>query len=191
MNDLAAALADTRARIQHGAINRRSSMHTPVIATSDADVRVMVLRAFDAESMILRFHTDARAPKSSLIGGGAPVGVLFYDKEAGVQLRCRGRGSVEQDGAHVDAAWAVSAAFARRCYLGAGPGEVSDVATSGLPDWIAGKQPTEEELLTARPNFAILLVTLEEIDWYSLAHTGHRRALFRRADGWAGQWLTP
>lgn len=191
MNDLLHALADTRTRLQDASVNRRSPMHTPVIATTDADVRIMVLRAFDAEGMSLRFHTDTRAPKAALIGGGGPVGVLFYDKEAGVQIRCRGSGMVKQEGAQVDEAWAASAAFARRCYLGAGPGELSDVPTSGLPDGIAGRQPTEAELLIGRPNFAILLVTLEEIDWYSLAHTGHRRALFRRTDGWAGQWLTP
>jgi pyridoxine/pyridoxamine 5'-phosphate oxidase len=166
-------------------------MHTPVIATTDADVRVMVLRAFDAEGMTLRFHTDTRAPKAALIGSGAPVGVLFYDKEAGVQIRCRGTGQVTREGAAVDDAWAGSDTYARRCYLGAGPGELSDVPTSGLPDWIAGRRPTEEELITARPNFAILLVRLEEVDWFNLSHSGHRRALFRRDDGWRGRWIAP
>lgn len=191
MNDLAAALADTRVRIQDGATNRRNPMHTPVIATSDADARVMVLRAFDAEAMTLRFHTDARAPKSALLGGGAPLGVLFYDKEAGVQIRCRGTGTIEAAGPAADAAWASSSVFARRCYLGDAPGTPSPEPSSGLPEWIEGRQPTEEQLVPARANFALLLVRLEEVDWYRLAHTGHRRALFRRADEWRGAWLTP
>jgi len=191
MNDLTEALIDTRTRLQNAGTSRRSPMHTPVVATSDADLRVMVLRAFNAERMQLRFHTDARAPKAERIGEGATLGVLFYDKEAGVQIRCRGTGRVESAGAAADAAWAASSAFARRCYLGDAPGTLSPEPSSGLPEWAEGQQPTEEQLAPARANFAVLLVEIDEVDWYRLAHTGHRRALFRREDGWTGQWLTP
>lgn len=191
IDTLEAALSDAHERMADAARNRRSPMHTPAVATADADLRVMVLRAFDADAMTVRFHTDARAPKARLIGGGAAVGVLFYDKEAGLQLRCRGVGRIEAAGDAADAAWRGSAPFARRCYLGDAPGTPSPVPSSGLPEWIEGRQPDEEQLLPARANFAVLLVELEELDWYRLAHTGHRRALFRREDGWQGEWLTP
>lgn len=188
---LATARHDIWARLETAAHDRRSPMHTPVIATADADARVMVLREFDAASATLRFHLDARSPKQSVIADDPRVGVLAYDKAAGVQIRCRGRARVVVTGELVDAAWAGSAPFARRCYLGAAPGELREGPASGLPEWVEGQQPTEEQLRPARANFAIMLVGLEEVDWYSLAHTGHRRAVFRRADGWAGQWLTP
>ncbi|WP_228243217.1 pyridoxamine 5'-phosphate oxidase family protein [Porphyrobacter sp. GA68] len=188
---LPAVRLDIWARLDTAVRDRRSAMHTPVIATADADARVMVLREFDVASVTLRFHLDARSPKRSVIADDPRVGVLAYDKGAGVQIRCRGRAEVVVTGERVDAAWAGSAAFARRCYLGAAPGELCEGPASGLPAWIEGQQPTEDQLRPARANFAIMLVELEEIDWYSLAHTGHRRAVFRRADGWAGQWLTP
>lgn len=191
IDTLEAALADARERMMDAARNRRSPMHTPAVATADADLRIMVLRAFDAGAMTVRFHTDARAPKARLVGGGATVGVLFYDKEAGMQLRCRGTGRIEAAGDAADAAWRGSAPFARRCYLGDAPGRPSPVPSSGLPGWIEGRQPDEDQLVPARANFAMLVVELEELDWYRLAHTGHRRALFRRADGWRGEWLTP
>ncbi|MDG6078609.1 flavin-binding protein [Erythrobacter litoralis] len=163
-------------------------MHTPVLATADADVRVLVLRGFDADSWTLRFHTDSRSPKVDAIAADPRVGVLAYDAEAKVQLRLRGTGRVERDTELADSAWSESTEFARRCYLGAAPGETRDGPNSGLPNWAEGEQPTEEQLAPVRANFAVLLVKVEEIDWYWLSNDGHRRALVRR-DG--GRWLTP
>lgn len=185
--------ADIAQRLAEGANDRKSAMHTPVVATADADARVMVLRAFDRDLWTLRFNTDARAPKVQTIGAGAPVGALFYDREAKLQLRVRGQGRIETDTPLVDAAWEESTNFARRCYLGEGPGAVSDVPTSGLPAEFEGVEPEEHEIIPARDNFACLIVELHSLDWFYLAHTGHVRAQFsRKARGeWEGRWVTP
>ena len=180
-NDIAERLAD-------GASNRRSAIHTPVVATADADARVMVLRGFDRGSWTLRFHTDARSPKVAVIESNPRIGVLAYDKQAKLQLRLRGTGRIVTTGPEVESAWSQSDNFARRCYLGSGPGEQSDQPTSGLPPAFEGVEPTAEEVAPARENFALLLVRIEEADWFSLAHTGHRRALFI-AD--KGRWISP
>ncbi|MFB0613315.1 flavin-binding protein [Aurantiacibacter poecillastricola] len=190
LESLAEIRDDMAQRLQEGATNRKSALHSPVVATTDADARVMVLRAFDRVGWRLRFHTDARSPKCAMIGDGAPVGVLFYDREAKLQIRCRGRGWIERDTPLADAAWQESTNFARRCYLGEGPGAVSDSPTSGLPPQFEGVEPTDAELEPARENFAALLVELETADWFSLAHTGHRRAQIDLASG-EGQWLAP
>ena len=185
---------DIGARLNEGATNRRSALHTPIVATPDADVRVMVLRAFDHANWCLRFHTDARSPKCDVIGsrdeGGAPIGVLFYDREAKLQLRCRGRGWIERDTPLADAAWAASDNYARRCYLGEGPGAASGAPTSGLPREFEGTRPTDAEVAPARGHFAILVVELEQADWFSLAHDGHKRAIFQLASG-EGRWVSP
>ncbi|MWV29412.1 flavin-binding protein [Erythrobacter sp. GH3-10] len=181
---------DIAARLNEGATNRRSALHTPIVATADADARVMVLRAFEEADWRLRFHTDARAPKAGVIGEGAQVGVLFYDREAKLQLRCRGRGWIETDTPLVDAAWEASDNYARRCYLGEGPGAVSSKPTSGLPTEFEGVKPTDAQLAPAREHFAILLVELEEADWFSLAHDGHKRAIFDLKSG-EGRWVSP
>ena len=180
--------ADIARRLACGASDRGSPMHTPVVASADADARVMVLRAFDAESWTLRFHTDARAPKADTIGKGARVGVLFYDREAKVQVRCRGTGRIESDGPVAEAAWAESTNFARRCYLGAGPGEASEEPTSGLPSAFEGVEPSEADLAHARANFAVLLVRIESADWFYLSNDGHRHALFESGKG---RWIAP
>ncbi|MCR2835164.1 flavin-binding protein [Qipengyuania sp. RS5-5] len=188
METFEAIRADIDRRLTDAAEKRHGAMHTPVVVTADADARVMVLRAWDPESRTLRFHTDARAPKAGLIGDGAPLGVLFYDREAKLQIRCRGTGRIVRNGPAVDAAWAASPNFARRCYLGEAPGMESGEPKSGLPPEFEGVEPDEEQLLPARENFALLLVTVESFDWFFLAHKGHRRAILDRE---GARWVTP
>ena len=48
--------------------NRRSLFHTPTLSTIDDNrisTRTMVLREFDQEKRLIRFHTDYRSPKVS------------------------------------------------------------------------------------------------------------------------------
>jgi 3-hydroxyisobutyrate dehydrogenase len=190
---------DIAQRLAEGAANRKSPMHSPVVASADADVRVMVLRAFDEEAWTLRFHTDARSPKAEAFGGcdndtGGPVGILLYDFAAKTQIRVRGVARVESKSALAQEAWEASTTFARRCYLAVdAPGAVSDSAISGLPEWAEGLQPSEEQVAPARENFAVLLVEITQIDWLYLANTGHRRAQFERDAGgdWTGKWVVP
>lgn len=183
---------DIAERLGAAVKNRNLPMHSPVVATADADARVMVLRAFDAGAWTLRFHTDLRSPKCGVIGTGAPVGVLFYDKPEKVQIRVHGVGRIEHDTPLADAAWEESTNFAKRCYLGDGPGVASVDATSGLPEWAKGIQPTDEQVAPARDNFAILLIELHELDWFHLANSGHIRAQFsREIESWEGRWASP
>ena len=184
--------ADCANRLIRAARDRHSPMHTPVIVTGDVDARVMVLRAFDSAAWSLRLHTDARSPKAQVIAADPRVAVLCYDKGAKIQIRARGEGQILTTGPQVDAAWAASTNFARRCYLGDGPGTPSETPTSGLPLEFEGVEPDEVQIIPARENFALLMITLTELDWLYLAHTGHVRAQFVRAgDGWQGRWVTP
>ena len=187
-------LTDCRNRLIRAPRDRKSPMHTPVIVTGDIDARVMVLRAFDTSQWALRLHTDARAPKAQVIAADPRVAVLFYDKGAKIQIRARGIGQILTTGAEVDNAWAASTNFARRCYLGEGPGVLADNPTSGLPPEFEGAEPDDAQLVPARANFALLRITLDAFDWLYLAHTGHVRAQFARGEGaaqWQGRWVSP
>ena len=187
-------LADCRNRLIRAPRDRKAPMHTPVVVTGDVDARVMVLRAFDASAWTLRLHTDARAPKAQVIAADPRVAVLFYDKGAKIQIRARGAGAILREGAEVDAAWAASTNFARRCYLGEGPGAGAEGPTSGLPPEFEGVEPDDAQLVPARENFALLKITLTSLDWLYLAHTGHVRAQFTRGEGaaaWEGRWVSP
>ena len=187
-DDLDKVRADIADRFCIAASSRKSPMHSPVVVTHDADARIMILREFDCDNWTLRFHTDARSPKTAVIGDGAPMAVLFYDPEEKVQIRVRGTGRIETRSALADVAWNESSNFARRCYLGAPPGETRAEPSSGLPHWAEGIQPTDEQLVPAREHFAVLLVKVEEADWYWLSNEGHRRALIGRD---TASWITP
>ena len=184
---------DLANRLIRAGRDRKSPMHSPAVVTADIDARTMVLREFDSSAWSLRFHTDTRAPKVAAIDADPRMAVLFYDKGAKIQIRARGTGAVLRDDPLTQTAWAKGTNFARRCYLGEGPGSVSDGPTSGLPPQFEGVEPSDEQLEPAWDNFAVLLVTLREIDWLYLAHTGHQRAQFTRNETgeWAGRWVTP
>ena len=185
---------DIRDCLWKGANSRKSPMHSPVLVTADAQARVLVLRDFDSESMMLRFHTDARSPKVSAIAANPSVTILAYDPDAKVQLRIAGTARIERTSDTAQSSWNASNNFARRCYLAeAAPGSESNRAVSGLPEWADGILPTDEQIAPARENFAILLVQICEVDWLYLAHGGHRRAKIRFIDGGAGDfsWVVP
>jgi len=189
---LAEIEADFDRRLGRAAKDRKSPMHTPVVVTSDVDARVMVLRAYDSTTRTLRFHTDARAPKNLAIKTDPRMAVLFYDKNSKIQIRVRGTGHVEQTGVTAQRAWDHGTNFARRCYLGDGPGSRSDGPTSGLPSEFEGVEPSDEQLVPARENFAVVLIALQHVDWLYLAHTGHMRAQFDAGEGqWSGRWVSP
>ncbi len=183
---------DLTQRLVRAAKDRKSPMHVPAVVTSDVDARGMVLREFDSSAWTLRFHTDTRAPKVTAIEADPRMAVLFYDKGAKIQIRVRGEGCILRDAPVTETAWNNGSNFARRCYLGDGPGVVSEDPTSGLPAELEGVEPSDEQLEPAWENFAVLLVELRELDWLYLAHTGHLRAQFARDEtGWSGKWVSP
>lgn len=192
---LDAVLADAAAHLTRAARDRKSPMHVPVVGTPDGDLRMMVLRACDAGIGLLRFHTDARSPKALTIGANGMASVLAFDPEAKIQLRVKGPARIESTGPVADAAWAAASEYARRCYLALGaPGSPTDQPRSGLPEEVEGIRPSEEQLLPARENFAVLLVQPTALDWLYLAHDGHRRAQFARSgpgQDWQGTWVIP
>lgn len=198
-DDLDAVLADVWHRLAHAASDRRAPMHTPVVATLGRDgvpsQRVMVLRAFERAGATLRFHTDCRAAKAAQIGVGSAVSILAYDAGAKRQFRLTGMARIETDTEAADQAWAEATLFAKRCYLAdPAPGTLSDGPVSGLAADIEGRKPEDErEVAPGRANFALLLAKIDTIEFLHLAHTGHRRALFRTSpDGcWTGHWLVP
>jgi pyridoxamine 5'-phosphate oxidase len=185
--------------IEPGASKRTSPAHTPVVASVDASgiaqLRIMVLRDANRDTRILRFHTDSRSMKIIDFQNNSRVSILMYDPTEKLQLRLFGTAHFETDGLAVDSAWIESTTFARRCYLAESvPGSVSDAPTSGLPAWIEGQQPSENQLTEARAIFALLWCEVEELEWLYLANSGHRRARWIWDAGqqlWSGRGLVP
>lgn len=198
-NDLDLSFTKAWDMIEPGASKRSSPAHTPVVGTVDdhgePQLRVMVLRAADRNTRRLRFHTDSRSAKVDEIGGGGAASALMYDPEEKVQLRLFGQVGITTIGHDADDAWQQSTTFARRCYMAkTAPGTVSEMPTSGLPDWIEGRQPEEVDLVDARTNFAILWFEVRSLEFLYLANAGHRRAKWdwdNHTNSWLGRWLVP
>ncbi|MFM9978155.1 MAG: pyridoxamine 5'-phosphate oxidase family protein [Sphingomonadaceae bacterium] len=187
-------IADVWSRWERAIADRKSPLHTPCVATVDADgvpqTRIMVLRAADRGEASLRFHTDARSGKCTHAG---PASVLGYDPEARIQLRLTGTAMLEAVGPAANAAWAAASLSSRRCYLAApGPGTTVPEPTSGLPANLETRLPSPAESDGGRANFAVVLFTADHIDWLHLAATGHRRAQFvHNGSDWHGRWVIP
>jgi pyridoxamine 5'-phosphate oxidase len=196
-NTLDAVLADIWMRLVRGGADRRSPFHTPVVASLDSNgmpqQRVMVLRKCVEADATMRFHTDLRSTKVSEIGDSARVSVLGYDATAKIQIRASGRAIVSDAGEVADAAWAASSSSSRRCYLTRyAPGSLTEKPISGLPASLESRVPERSETEAGRTNFAVLMITLDTLEWLYLAHDGHVRARFAQVDGaWKGQWLIP
>lgn len=198
-DDLDASRAEARRLIEIGAHDRRSEAHCPSLATLDADgsptQRIMILRHVDWDARKLRFHTDARSLKTEQIAKRNAASVLFYLPESKIQLRLNGTISLVTTGEAVDCAWNEATLFARRCYMATtAPGLHSAQPVSGLPEFIVGRQPTEQDIAPARENFALLHLKFDTLEWLYLANAGHRRARWVWSDAnceWQGCWLIP
>ncbi len=185
--------------IQNGLKDRHSPAHAPVVGTVDEQgapqLRVMILRDVCRDTRTLRFNTDARSKKITQMRVNGTTSILIYDAAAKVQIRLSGQAQVIVNGDVADTAWSQSTPFARRCYMAeASPGSEVSAPSSGLPEWIEGRQPNEDQLLDARLNFATLLFKAERVEWLYLANVGHRRARWMWDDQrnlWDGRWLIP
>jgi pyridoxamine 5'-phosphate oxidase len=191
-DDLDAVLDDAWARLVRGAKDRRSAFHTPVVATGGDAVRqrVMVLRAADRAAATLRFHTDRRSAKVAMIDAASRVSVLGYDPAARIQVSMQGTAHFADDPTPF---WEASALTSRRCYLvEPGPGTQVDSAQSGIPDAFLSRTPNVAESEPGATNFAVLIVTIDRLEWLELSASGGRRAGFERdGAGWSGTWLIP
>jgi pyridoxamine 5'-phosphate oxidase len=196
-NDLSLTLEKAGALWREGAAQRRSPLHAPVVAGMADGVpqqRIMVLREVDWASRTLRFHTDRRSHKCGEFGDNAAVSVLGYHPDEKVQIRLTGTAAVLNEGPIFEKAWESSTLFARRCYLvDLAPGSVTEIPRSGLPADVEGRLPTEGDIIPAKSNFAVLLVTFDAMDWLYLANSGHRRAQFAHTESaaWQGRWCIP
>jgi pyridoxamine 5'-phosphate oxidase len=183
-----------------GAAHRQHAFHMPAVSNVQMhngqyfpDSRTMVLRQAHSDSAQLVFHTDTRSPKVNAFGKHPQAHVLAYSPANKVQIRATGLAQIHTQGDMVEQAWAQSTLFAKRCYLSSlGSGYVIDAAHSGLPADLEGIEPDEARAQAGRQNFALLSIHLNQMDYLSLAHTGHRRALLSLHNHrWGGQWLCP
>ena len=171
--------------LAEGAAQAKSAFHTFALATcgdGGPDLRTVVLRDASEEDRTVLFHTDRRSPKFTPLERAAEVSCLFYDRERKLQLRIKGGATLHWNDGLAEHRWEQSSHSSRQCYrVASAPGTKLTAADIESPSVSCG-----------RDNFAVVRVTVGELDWLYLRAAGHRRArLNYRASRWQGNWIMP
>lgn len=183
-------------QMDDAAINRKSPFHSPVVASigiEGPNQRIMVLREFDTENRMLRFHTDIRSPKINELANNEKISILGYDPDNRIQLKLYGIAQIYNEGDIATEAWLQTDTMGRRCYLcEPGSGAKSSDPISGLSEDLQSRRPSIEETESGRKNFAVILITFNQLDWMFLSAQGNRAASFKfENEEWSGNWLIP
>lgn len=177
-------------------VKRNHPMRTPVLATCSGTipfVRTVVLRDVDTRSHQLFFFTDSRSDKVDQLRENEDMTSLFWDPGKKVQIRCRGKATLEQGTDRCRELWDQLNAAGRSSYAALmAPGTKVDEYTTGLPEGWSNNWP-DDKTDAAFAHFMLLIQDVTEIDGLHLEQNGHQRALFtrRKDDNWDMSWLIP
>lgn len=178
-----------------GVLESKHPFHTPVFGTvcdGSPELRTVVLRRFWRRPAAIAFHAHAGSPKIEQIRANPASSWLFYHPQENFQARIFGNSEVHVDDELADEQWFATSLFARRCYIGNAPSEISKKPTHGMPDELASREPTAEESKEGRKNFVVISTKILTVDVMELDVKGHRRSLFDwRSGDLETKWLTP
>lgn len=173
-------LAQAWARLGRGVADRDAAARHPALATVGpegwADARTVVLRGTVAESALLTVHSDAASAKIASLRADPRCSLLVWDARVSLQIRIRARATITVGETE---AWSRIPDAARAVY-GATPHPGAPLAT-----------PEDQRPDPDLARFAVIDCRAEEIDLLHLGRDRHRRALYRRDDGWTGRWIAP
>ena len=171
---------DIKTNLTRGVKDRKHTFHTPVFSNINDETaiesRVVVLRQFDSQNMILNFHTDFRSPKVSSLQKINGSLFVFYDHKLKIQLRVKTISVINNQNTIAEELWGKTKLFSRKCYLTQkSPSSVTNIPEDGIDENLKGKEPTLEESEKGYRNFTVVQNQIQEIDWLYLAASGHRR----------------
>ena len=162
-----------------GTRDEKHAARTPTLATMSDDgpqQRTLIMRKVDRETASITLYTDAATPKVQELKTDPRASLHIWDGKSQIQLRL----SVAVTMAPGDPAlWAQMPYGAREVY-GVDPAPGTPIeAPEGFT-----REPDETKFLR-------LSLDVQKLELVALGLPIHRRAVFHRADGWAGQWLAP
>ena len=177
-DDLAGTLDAAWRRMAEGAVRGgdAGAVSFATLGAGGPEVRTVVLRGADREAAEVEVNSDSQAAKVVALAADPRAALMLWDAAMRLQIRARLRCRVLVSDAD---RWSALSDAARWNY-GAEP-----------PPGTAIDAPDAWERPRARDGFAAIVGEVLEIDTVLLDPAGHRRALFRAADGFAGRWLSP
>ena len=171
---------DIKKNLTRSVKDRKHTFHTPVFSNinneNSIESRVVVLRQFDSQNMILNFHTDVRSPKITSLKKNNNSLFVFYDYKLKIQLRIKTVSIINNQNTIAEEMWEKTKLFSRKCYLTKkAPSSVTSLPEDGIDERLKGKEPTLEESENGYKNFTVVQNAIQQIDWLYLAASGHRR----------------
>jgi hypothetical protein len=167
--------------------NTQTLFHTPVVSTIHENKivsRVMVLREFNFDKKILRFHTDNRAAKIDNLTKNSSSTVIGYDADLKIQIKMQGMAKVHIDDEVAKMAWNESTPRSKKCYSVKGG---SSKKIENPEDY----DITNFEVEDGYKNFAVIIFNFLSLEFLYLKSSGHRRALHDWDDNYSSTWLVP
>ncbi|MEL6943775.1 MAG: pyridoxamine 5'-phosphate oxidase family protein, partial [Bacteroidota bacterium] len=179
-----------------GAVQNRHSYHTPVLATTDGQypsARTVVLRETIVEKRLMLIYTDIRTPKIKDLKSNPFASLVFWDKGKSVQIRAKGKIEIHHQDDLAKEKWSAIPAKNRRDYATTtAPSSARTNTDSPLPSYWSNDGLTTEKTDAHYVNFAVLAMTVSEIDFLHLNRAGHQRALFTwEQEDWQKSWIVP
>lgn len=169
-------------RLLAGAQSRDAAARHPTLATFGLsgwpEMRSVVLRSVNQDEGTLEVHTDVASEKVSELRESPNAGLHVWDPAAALQIRLRGR-MHERPRKDLPAIWEAVPDQARKVYGG-----------HPYPGY-AISSPFDHTDDPQIDRFAVLRFEVAEIELLLIEADKHKRALYRRLDGFAGQWLAP
>lgn len=179
--DLARTLTEVWAALEQGAQEPDAPARFLALATAGAEggaeARMVVLRRADRGLGTLDIHTDRASAKIGQLRADPHATLLHWDSARRLQVRLRATATLVE-GEPVALQWAALPPGAQAHYGGPPPG------TAVRDPHAAARTPDPAR-------FAILSCEIGEIETLDLRADPYLRALFRREDGFAGQWIAP
>lgn len=170
------------ARLIAGATSPEAAARHPTLGTFGLsgwpEMRSVVLRRADPDAAVVEVHTDVASEKVSELRENGHAGLHVWDPAEALQIRVRGR-MQEIPRKDLPEIWEKVPAHARKVYGG-----------HPYPGY-AIHSPSDHTDDPQLDRFAVLRLTVEEIELLLIDPEKHKRAVFRRVDGFAGQWIAP
>ena len=180
--------------LENGARERDHDFHIMTFCTigkEGVEARSVVLRNFDKDKNIIRFHTDYRSPKLGDIKRNPNTVCLVYSYKLKTQLRIKTISSIHYDDSIWNDSWDKTGLSSRKCYLTKyDPSSHIEEKDDGLPLELKGKTPTSEQSEEGKKNFCVVDNKITEIDYLYLKSSGHERMVLDFNNN-KSSWIAP
>ena len=189
-------LAQIWQALARGGAEEGNPLRTPALGTAnehEMSLRTVVLRHVNLASHELVCYADYRSRKIWEIRKNPQVRWLFHHPGEKIQIRAGGVAMVHQNNTVARAAWQNTPLANRTNYCTAlAPGTRLADPDASLPARWKHVPPTREETEAGWPNFAVIVTTIDHLEWLHLRPDGHRRAGFTwMQNRFSGHWLVP